>query len=337
MASSAKFFSFILLLTISSAEIHGRESEFFSRFGRNYQQQQSELPTTQVPALTKQDQQPDFLPQATQNAYGYGLFSNEPAQLAPNGGAPPTYPSSENSQKSKSGEPLYRYRDASTTPAANGGATTYASSENSQQLKSGEPLYRYRDTTTPAANGGASTYASSENSQQSKPGEPLPRYRAAAAAAAPGAENSYNGVNGYETQKKGVGETRLTGRQTNYWNNAGDGYSQLATGGFNGRMNTQQQQQKQQRQGMSDTRYIANGRFYYDVNADRSSDNGNRKFRTNNAYGNSNAIGFSNGNGYNSDKQSSSKSNGSDFYTPNGRESYQSQTQIQEKDEEFVP
>ncbi|XP_057948583.1 protein E6-like [Malania oleifera] len=314
MASSAKFFSFIFLLAVSSVQIHARESELFSKFGKS--QQESQLPTRDA-SLNNRDDEPEFVPETSQN--GYGLFGNEPGQL------PPTTTTT-----------------TTSTPASYASAATYSTSKNSQLPKSGDTLYRYRDTPTtvtiPATATTTTAYSTSENSHKTKAGEPLYRYRdtaAAASAGVGGAGNYYNGVNRYESQKQGIGQTRLTGRQNSYWSSA-------STGGYNNGVNgyTNQQpqfQQQSQRQGMSDTRYIANGRFYYDVNADRSLDNNNRNYGIKNVYGNSRVATYRNGNGYNSNNQGFSNSYDNEFYHPNGRERYQTQMQIQEEDDEFVP
>ncbi|XP_030972830.1 protein E6-like [Quercus lobata] len=83
MAPSAKFISFLFILTLSFfVQIHARESQFFSKVTNvnNDAKETTTVDPNKEEFLTKHEQQPVFIPQ-TQN--GYGLYGHESGQFPP--------------------------------------------------------------------------------------------------------------------------------------------------------------------------------------------------------------------------------------------------------------
>ncbi|KAK9267487.1 hypothetical protein L1049_009913 [Liquidambar formosana] len=269
MAPSAKFFSFFLLLTLFSLQTHARDSQFFSKVtheeninsSSNNNVKEVELPNKEEP-LTKQDQEPSFIPQ-TQT--GYGLYGHESGQL------PPTTTTKEYPTTTTS-------TAATTTTTANTNSNYYYNKNayEAEQQGMSDTRFQERAYTTMTNendnyyNGGGNRY---NTEQQYNAGN---RYNT---------EQRYTGSKGYSTaqQQLNIGDRYNSEQQYNVGNrynteqryDGGSGYStaqqQYSVGN---RYNTEQQYNggnngyNTEKQGMSDTRFLENGKYYYDMNGE---------------------------------------------------------------------
>lgn len=259
MAPSAKFMSFLLLLTLfSSMQTHARESQFFSKVTNvNNNAKETTLPN-KAETLSKQEEEPIFIPE-TQG--GYGLYGPESDKL------PPT----------------------STSLTNVNGAPYTATPTNipSNEFEDEESLNKYLNT-----NFNYNTNTNTDNDNNNK-------------------KYYYYNKNRYDANENDPTRTRLTGReytttgnQNNYYNGA-NSYNV-------------------EKQGMSDTRFLENGKYYYDLDNENYNPNryGNsRGVRSRNGYGNKGYYG----------------NNENSFEYKNSLEGYQNDEEFQEGKDEFVP
>ncbi|XP_052203492.1 uncharacterized protein LOC127808858 [Diospyros lotus] len=265
MASSAKLISLLFFLALlSSLRAHARESKFFSKAtaaatNANESTAAEVIPNKEQEALSKQGQEPSFIPD-TQN--GYGLYGHEPEQL------PPTTAAATTTSTNNNNENYY-----------NNGASNYNTQKQGMSdtrfLENGKYFYDMNSEKNYNPNGfqksrGVVDYSSSNN-------------------------NFYNGgANGFNTQQHGLADTQLMG----------GGYTAAgADAATNRYYNTQ-------KQGMSDTRFLENGKYYYDINGEKT--------RAVDEYNKNNNYNYHNGgNGYNSQRQQQDFTN-SDIYNAGG-------------------
>ena len=143
--------------------------------------------------------------------------------------------------------------------------------------------------------------------------------------------NYYYNKNSYNAKQQGLKDTVLydTGYTTmsnrnNYYN--GDNvYSSSSSNNNNNNNNNNGYNTKQQ--GMSDTRFLENGRYYYDLNSEKNYRNEYENSRTEysrNEYNNRGYYGNNN-------------NNENSYEFDNSMEGYQNQEQYQESQDEFVP
>ncbi|XP_015890500.2 protein E6 [Ziziphus jujuba] len=129
--------------------------------------------------------------------------------------------------------------------------------------------------------------------------------------------NYYNNENTFENTQNG----RRTETRTRL---AGSGY----VANPNGYDNNNGGSYHVERQGMSDTRFMSGGKYYYDINSEKNYDQ--------NQYGNSRVVDSKN-NWYNNRGYYGNKNGGNLYDNNNSFEGYQNQEEFQENKEEFEP
>ena len=134
--------------------------------------------------------------------------------------------------------------------------------------------------------------------------------------------NYYYNKNNYQANPNGVRDTRLTQR---------GGYTTLANHNNNNNYynnNNGANMYNAGKQGMSDTRFLENGKYYYDLNTEVNY-NPNR-------YGNSKAVDSRNWNN-NNNRGYYGNNNENTFEYKNSMEGYQNEEEFQESQDEFDP
>ncbi|GFZ03026.1 hypothetical protein Acr_15g0016340 [Actinidia rufa] len=172
MAASAKHFSLLFFLALfSSLHAHARDGQFFDKVttpATANPKETVEVPNKEPP-LSKQEQDPNFIPD-TQN--GYGLYGQESDQLTPT--TPANLPSTASNLPYKTeSEKAYYYYDKQ------------AYVTKPQGMKATPPP-------PPTNNNNNNDYYMNKG------------YTAAAAT-----DNYYNGVNNYNPQHQGMSDTRF--------------------------------------------------------------------------------------------------------------------------------
>jgi hypothetical protein len=298
MAPSAKFLSFFFLLALFfSMQIHARESQFFSKV-TNVNNNNDAKETTVLPkkeeTTTKQDQEPTFIPETKG---GYGLYGHESGQFPPttqtsvNGAPYTTTPTHVNG---------VRYAPYTTTPTHVNGAsyapytTTPTNLPYKNQFEDDESLNKYLST--------------NDNNDDNNNNNNNNNYYNANDVVDNNNNKYYNyntNKNSYEANQYGFGDTKLTGR----------GYTTMGS-----------QDKYNERQGMSDTRFLENGKYYYDVKGENYNPN---------QYGNSRGTVASR-NWYGSNKGYYGN-NGNSFEHKNYMAGYENEEEFQGEQEEFHP
>ncbi|KAJ4703531.1 Protein E6 [Melia azedarach] len=289
--SATNLICFLFLLTFFSAHIQARESQFFSKVpssnGNNNVQVSATVPNKEEQSLTKQQQEPDFVPDTqkttttttlnyqeqqqqsfgnkqqqepafvpeTQN--GYGLYGQEntvkyepyttPITSTASGSFEPyTTPSTSNDVKY---EPY-------TTPSTSNDVKyeSYTTPITSTPTGTFEPYntpttntVNYEPYTTPTTST-VSTYApytTKAQTQESYNNNPNPYYY----------NNNYYNKNAFEAERESFGDSKF---QHSGYTNLGN-QNNFYTGYNNG-----------EKLGMSDTRFLENGKYYYDIQNERS-------------------------------------------------------------------
>ncbi|KAH6790345.1 hypothetical protein C2S51_005351 [Perilla frutescens var. frutescens] len=282
MASPAMKISLFLLLTLlSSLNTHARDSQFFNK-----------IPSTtnnvvvpnnkETPNNQQEQQEPNFLPE---NENSYGLYGHESGQNPPSTVATTPY-------STEFKQPDHKYLPKNYNPVA---YVTQPENVNESPAFTEERSF----TTNPdnTNNGGEQNYYYNNQKQQQLQQEEDTEFRSYPTTANNRDNNGnnyyYNGGSSFNTQPQGQSGATLTNRD-NYFTNGGG-----ATNGFNP-------------QGMSDTRFMENGKYFYDINSEKYSSNhpyeslrgaraqnefDNRNFYGNNAYefnGENSVGGFQN-------------------------------------------
>ncbi|XP_022777336.1 protein E6-like [Durio zibethinus] len=259
MASSPKLISILFLFALFSMQIHARE--FFSKIPsvNNNEKETTTIPDTReqqhesfIPATThktslpnreeqttfgKQEQEPRFIPE-TQN--GYGLYGHESGQLPPSTTTKETYEPYVTPVRYHPDEPY------NSIPASNNNnnKNTYYYNKNAYESTEQQNLGGARFTEK-----GWSTKENQNN-------------------------NYYYGNNGYNnnkntyyynknayesTEQQNLGEARFTEKGWSTKENQNNNYYYGNNGYNNG-----------EKQGMSDTRYLENGKYYHDIKSENN-------------------------------------------------------------------
>lgn len=135
----------------------------------------------------------------------------------------------------------------------------------------------------------------------------------------------YYNNNAYHASQNGLRDSRLTQR---------GGYTTLANQNNYNNNNGANSYSNAERQGMSDTRFLENGKYYYDLNLENNY-NPNR-------YENSRGVDSRNWNYHNNNNNNNrgyygSNNNENSFEYNNSMEGYQNEEVFQESQDEFVP
>ena len=305
MALPQKTLSFLFLaIFLLSHQIHARDSQFFSKVTNDINPKETTTTTTVVNPRNdnnnqKQvEQDPTFIPETQNN--GYGLYGHESGQF------PPSETEHFTTTKTTTGTP---YTTTSTTPVS-----TYEPHTTPTTYKPYTTPTTYEPYTTPT------TY----EPYTTPVGRP---YRTESEE-----DNKYNNAQFYNNDNK----------NSYYYNNENEERSE--TRGYNNYYNKRNtnnggndRSYNTERKGMSDTRFLENGKYFYDLNNEKHYDpNSYRKSSVgepikNNWYNNN--RGNNNYYNHNSANDRSYENNKNSF------EGYQNQDedQFQENDDEFVP
>ncbi|PIN06552.1 hypothetical protein CDL12_20891 [Handroanthus impetiginosus] len=298
MASFAKNFFFFLLLTLlSSLHTHARDSQFFNKVP-------STTNTVVVPnnkeTLTNQQEQPNFLPE---NENAYGLYGHESGQLPPSATTPVTV---EPAATTATGKPI----------------STAATTTTPYNMESSQPAHKYLPKNyNPVA---YVTVPEGINDNEINNNNNNNYYN--------GAQNYYNNQEEEQTEYRSYPTTTNTRDNHNYYNGASSFTGQSDTrfrgsAAVNSReryFNNGGEVNAFQPQGMSDTRFVENGKYFYDLNAEKYSNNhpyeSLRGIRGRNEYNN-------NRNFY----ENRENTNGYEFNGENSLGGYQNEEEFQEE------
>nr|BAM28758.1 ROX1 homologue [Nicotiana benthamiana] len=296
MAPIAKHFSLIfLLILLSSLQIHARDGQFFNKVSRNNGEKQTQT------VIPNKEQEPNFMPENENGAYGHDSVTtpntNNPtvhdlpiSKYLPKNYNPVSYvtvPEDNTNENDLNNNEFTTKHTTTTTTASNNnqfysGPTAYGNNNNNnqqqyyngvsdysttsnnqqkqQQFYSGDNFYSNNQQQQQDYNGG-NTYNNNDNNNE----EEEEYYN----------NNGGNTYNNNNNEQQEFSETRLSARTystnpTNYGNNYNNNnqeqsystnYNNYNTGKSNYRVH--------QQQGMSDTRFLGNGKFYYDINAEK--------------------------------------------------------------------
>ncbi|KAL3624868.1 hypothetical protein CASFOL_031536 [Castilleja foliolosa] len=255
MALFAKQFS-LFLLFVSLLSSQARESQFFNKASVT-----TINDVVPQPESSPQQDQPEFLPD-TQN--GHGLYGHESGRLPP---STTTYKTEPNQAR-----PINKYLPKNYNPVA---YITEPDNINESPATFSDDNMKFTDNKNNFY-GGAQNYYST-------PQEKEPEYR----------DNFYNGGNSFNSGGAGaLGSSKITfdngaaalGSSENTFNNGGAALGRQENAFDNGpgdlgrRENTFDNggagaNALFEQQGMSDTRWIENGKYHYDVEADKYNDN----------------------------------------------------------------
>ncbi|KAI3456231.1 hypothetical protein Pfo_012894 [Paulownia fortunei] len=305
MASSAKQFSFFLLLTLlSSLHTHARDSQFFNKVpsttSNNVVPNNKEAPNNQ-----QEQQDPSFLPESEN---GYGLYGHESGQLPPSATTATGEPATTTTTlyNTESEQPVHKYLPKNYNPVAyvtQPEGITDSTTFPEEKSYTTNPNNNNNNNNNNYYNGAQNYY----NSQQQEETE----YRSYPTTAnnRDNTNYKYNGGSSFNSQPQGLSDTRFSGGATlssreRYFNNGGEG------NGF-------------QPQGMSDTRFLENGKYFYNVNTEKYSSNhpyeSLRGVRARNEYNNRNYYG-------------NSENNAFEFNSENSMGGYQNQKEFQDEE-----
>ncbi|XP_061979236.1 protein E6-like [Populus nigra] len=149
--------------------------------------------------------------------------------------------------------------------------------------------------------------------------------------------NHYNN-NAYEEQQQNFGETSLQESEyTNMGNQNSNKYYNGANSNNNKYYNGANSYNNDEKQGMSDTRYLEHGKYYYDVNNENSNYYPNQYQQ--NSRNNYNTRGYyNNNNNYNTRGYYNNNENSKYEYNNNSMQKYDNQDDFEESQEEqYVP
>ncbi|KAK4361137.1 hypothetical protein RND71_020089 [Anisodus tanguticus] len=337
MASIAKNFSFIFLLTLlASLQIHARDGQFFNKVPSNNGEKETQ---TVVP---NKEQEPNFMPENENGAYGlYGHDSvstpvtniNNPnvnnlpnSKYLPKNYNPVSYVTvpEDNTKENNFNNNNNNNNEFTTT-------TTTGNSNNNQFYSTGPTNYRNNNNNQQQYYHGVSDFNTKNNNNQQQQFYSGDSFYSNNQQYYNNDNNNnnddddqeeyYNAANSYynnnnNVQQQGLTETRLSARSyhtnpTNYGNNYNNNnqeqsystnYNNYNTGKANYRVH--------QQQGMSDTRLLGNGKFYYDINAEKHArdpyENAREFAAMNQQYNNRNSYGnneFNNNNSFENEEE----------------------------------
>lgn len=240
MASSvAMKLSFLLLLLLtlfSSMKTQARESQFFNKVSSST----TVSPNEEQPLNNNQQQEPNFLPE---NDNGYGLYGHESGKLPP---SVTTAEPTTTSTSAVSKEPLHKYLPKNYNPVAYVTEPENVDDSNSfseDTYTNNHENNNYND---------AQNYYDNQGKQEYQTGEPQYRSYTANNRYSNNKFN-YNGGSSFNRGPQRLSDTRFSGRENNFYN--GDEESSFHP------------------QGMSDTRSLEYGKYFYDVNNEKFSEN----------------------------------------------------------------
>ncbi|KAG5516953.1 hypothetical protein RHGRI_037628 [Rhododendron griersonianum] len=330
MAPSAKHFPFLLFFALLSSSLHShaRESYYFNKAAATTAATNNNAKETIVEEAMPnksnvQEQDPNFIPD-TQS--GYGLYgTNQPSEIEsfePYTTAASNNNDDNNYYKNEAyvSDPQGRVSDTrfmdgryTTTAAAKTTSgppyTTTTSSNNNNYYKNeavndpqGVSDTRFMDrsyTTTTATSG--TPYTATNLPYKTESGESYPTTTI----------NDDNNNNNYYNKEAYVSDPHEGMSHDTRFMDRGYTTTAAASNNNGGGRNYNTQQQ-----GMSDTRFLENGRYYYDINSEENYRNG---------YQNSRRVNHNNRGYYGN-------------YNGNSMEGYQNQDdQFQESEAEYVP
>ncbi|KAJ4981555.1 hypothetical protein NE237_032392 [Protea cynaroides] len=331
--ASAKCLAFLFLLFIisSSLQIQARESKFFSKVTHddnndNTSDKETEvLPETEEPSRT-QDKEPSF---KSQNHNGFGLYGHGSDQFSPNSVNDAHYSPTNFPEKTTTEQKSF-----------NTGYTTnnynYNGYENKQQSMSDT---RFMDTTDLNNNNNYYRYGTKQqgmrdtevdlnNNNNYRYGTKQQGMRDTAA------DLNNNNYYRYGTKQQSMSDTTVDLNNNNHYYGYGTKQQDMRNTAYLNNNNNDGNEMK--KQGMSDTRFLENGKYFYDVNNenvyhDRYHNQYEKPKETQNGYDSYRGVDHSrnryNYRGY----------NGNNEFT-NSMDGFQNQDQeFQESQEEYVP
>ncbi|KAB2060604.1 hypothetical protein ES319_A10G030400v1 [Gossypium barbadense] len=231
MASSPKLISYFFLLALFSVEIHGRD--FFSKIPSVNTNEKEVTNKEEQTTLGKKEQEPRFIPE-TQS---YGLYGHESGQL------PPSTTSTKETY-----EPY-------VTPVKYHPDEPYNSIPASKT--NNKDSYFYSKT---------NAYGNAEQQSEAKFNEK---------GWATKETNNYNGNNEALFTEKGW-STKENQNRNNYYNGNNEamftekGWSTKENQNNNNYYNGNNEYNNVEKQGMSDTRFLENGKYYHDVSSENN-------------------------------------------------------------------
>ncbi|KAL7129983.1 hypothetical protein ABFS83_13G103400 [Erythranthe nasuta] len=268
MATSAKQNSFFLLLTLfafgSLHHTHARDSQFFNKIPSTTSKNivvsnNKESPATQQPA----DQDPNFLPE---NENGYGLYGHESGQLPPSATTTGEPSTTTPAATTESKQPLHKYLPKNYNPVAYVTQPELDVTDNSPTLAE-ENSY----TTDPDTINSNNNYYNGEqkyyNGQQETEETEYYRSYPTATTTTTAATNNNNNKYYYNNNNNAGGGSSFNSQPQEYYR----GGSSATT--FNSRERRSNNGGGFQPQGLSDTRSLENGKYYYDVSTEKYSTN----------------------------------------------------------------
>uniref|UniRef100_A0A7N0UG45 Protein E6-like n=1 Tax=Kalanchoe fedtschenkoi TaxID=63787 RepID=A0A7N0UG45_KALFE len=309
MATMASLTSLAALFVLLIVQIHARESQFFSKVTSN-PADLVELPDRQQSPATKQEEQPEFEPQ-TQS--GYGLYGHETGLFPPStetkSGVQTHTPGTYSSEKYFNNDRL----ESEQFQSSNGDTSNKKFNPDSDD--DGGDLQNYENDVLDFDNKNNSTNDDLLNfDDETNPNSKTESFDK-------GGETER-----YAQTQKG----NKFGGGESYYSNFGSRAVQKETDGINDNDVSAYEAYRAQlqsrdgsgRQGMSDTRYLANGRYHYDLNQERvQSQNGGRK--TYNPNSNYDANEFGNRADQSDKAVGGGESYKNNFYDNSGGEKYE--------------
>ncbi|KAI3741697.1 hypothetical protein L1987_59371 [Smallanthus sonchifolius] len=286
--------AFFILLTLTlSSTIHARESQFFNKFSNNIPKESQPLNTIQ--------QQPDFVPQSQDSSYG--LYGHESGQLPPSTtttNLPANLPENYN--------PV-----AYTTPIHSSTQDIPDEFKDPQayQYNGENKMYNSQEQEEFMGTNGGNMYNSEKQGMSDTRFLENGRYY-------------YAGNNGYKSQKQGFEDARFmeTENGGNMYNsekhvengryNQGEEMYNSQRQGMGTRYGTSNNANtyNTEKQGMSDTRFLENGKYFYDLNMENFDSNANRNTRGFNSRNEYNTQGYYGNNGNSYDRYNSNFNGG---------------------------
>ncbi|MBA0729835.1 hypothetical protein Golax_004586 [Gossypium laxum] len=257
MASSPKLISYFFLLALFSVEIHGRE--FFSKIPSVNTNEKEVTNKEEQTTLGKKEQEPRFVPE-TQN--GYGLYGHESGQLPPSTtSTKKTYEPYVTPVKYHPDEP-YNSIPASKTnnkdsyfySKTNG----YGNTEQQSEARFNEKGWTTKETNNYNGNNEALFTEKGWSTKENQ-----------------NSNNYYNGNNEAMFTEKGW-STKENQNNNNYYNGNNEamftekGWSTKENQNNNNYYNGNNGYNNVEKQGMSDTRYLENGKYYYGVGSENN-------------------------------------------------------------------
>ncbi|KAG8482188.1 hypothetical protein CXB51_026833 [Gossypium anomalum] len=237
MAASPKLISYFFLLALFSVEIHGRD--FFSKIPSVNTNEKEVTNKEEQTTLGKKEQEPRFIPE-TQN--GYGLYGHESGQLPPSTtSTKETYEPYVTPVKYHPDEP---YNSIPASKTNNKDSYFYSKTNaygNAEQQS--EARFNEKGWTTKETNNYNGNYYNGNN-------EALFTEKGWSTKENQNSNNYYNGNNEAMFTEKGW-STKENQNNNNYYNGNNE-YNNV------------------EKQGMSDTRFLENGKYYHDVSSENN-------------------------------------------------------------------